>query len=56
MSTQVNEQDDNDDNFVDQSAGKMTKDKLKGLVKENFIPGVTVALVSVPLSCALAIA
>jgi len=34
----------------------MTKDKLKGLVKENFMPGITVALVSVPLSCALAIA
>jgi MFS superfamily sulfate permease-like transporter len=36
--------------------GKMTKQRILKLVKENLFSGITVALVSIPLSSALAMA
>lgn len=47
---------DNDDNFQKQEDDQMDWPKLKELIKENLYPGITVALVSTPLSSALAMA
>ena len=45
-----------DDNYEDQDKDKMTMARVQQLVRENFFSGATVALVSIPLSCALAMA
>lgn len=52
----VEDDQNKDDNFEDQNQDKITSDRIKQLVKENFFSGVTVALVSIPLSSALAMA
>lgn len=46
----------NDDDFQNQNENRMDKEKAKKLFKENIYSGITVALVSLPLSTALAMA
>jgi SulP family sulfate permease len=46
----------NDDHFENQNQDKLTFGKMKQLFSENIYPGITVALVSLPLSCALTMA
>ena len=46
----------NDDDYQNQNEDRMDKERLKKLFKENIYSGITVALVSLPLSTALAMA
>ena len=46
----------NDNDYVNMDEDKMDAAKLKKLVKENLYSGITVSLVSTPLSTALAMA
>ena len=46
----------NDDDYQNQNEDRMDKERVKKLIKENIYSGITVALVSLPLSTALAMA